>query len=54
MPIHRGKDSRGPFYQWGGRAKYYYISGSVKSREIAKKKAIKQAQAIYSTGWRDK
>ena len=28
MPVHRGKDSKGPFYQWGGEGKkYHYKSG---------------------------
>ena len=54
MPIHRGTDSKGPYYQWGTRKKYYYKSGNQKSREIAKKKAHAQAVAIYASGWREK
>ena len=27
MPIHRGRDSNGPYYQWGTQKKYYYKSG---------------------------
>lgn len=52
MPIHRGKDSKGPYYQWGSQKKYYYIPGDTKSRERAYGKAVKQAQAIYSTGYK--
>lgn len=52
MPIRRGKDAQGPYYQWGDRKKYYYRSNDPKSRQDAKKKATKQAQAIYATGWR--
>lgn len=49
MPIHRGHDSKGSFYQWRQQKKYYYISGNKKSREQAKKKARKQAIAIYAS-----
>lgn len=54
MPIHRGKDSKGPYYQWGHQKKYYYKSGDIKSRKRAKKKAAEQMVAIYATGWREK
>jgi len=55
MPIHRGKDKDGPYYQWGKSGKkYHYTSGNKKSRERAKNKATKQAVAIYSSGYRDK
>lgn len=55
MPVHRGKDSQGCYYQWGGRgAKYYYTAGDVKSREKAKGKAELQRKAIYSSGWKGK
>jgi hypothetical protein len=54
MPIHRGSDSKGSFYQWGNSGKkYYYKSGNKKSREIAKSKAKKQAIAIYASGWKE-
>lgn len=52
MPIHRGKDKKGPFYQWGNRNKYYYKSNDSKSRNNAKSKAYKQAKAIFSTGYK--
>jgi hypothetical protein len=56
MPIHRGSDSKGCFYQWGYSTgkKYYYTAGNARSRELAKKKAIKQGIAIYASGWRDR
>ena len=55
MPIHSGKDSKGPYYQWGHSGKkYYYISGNKRSREAAKAKSQKQAVAIYASGWRGK
>jgi len=54
MPIHRGKDSKGPFYQWGTQKKYYYKAGNVKSRKLAYEKAKKQAVAIYASGWKGK
>lgn len=53
MPIHRGKDRRGPYFQWGNHAtKYYYKSGDKQSRERAYKKCIKQMKAIFSSGYR--
>ena len=55
MPVHRGKDSKGPYYQWGKSGKkYYYKSGNSTSRERALRKANTQARAIYSSGWRGK
>jgi hypothetical protein len=55
MPVHYGKDSKGPYYQWGNTGKkYYYTVNNKISREKAKAKATKQAIAIYASGWRDK
>lgn len=54
MPVRRGTDSKGSFYQWGSQKKYYYTVGNKKSREKAKIKAEKQAKAIYSSGYRNK
>ena len=55
MPIHRGKDDNGCFYQWGDHGKkYYYVSGNKKSRDQAYEKAKKQAVAIYASGWHEK
>jgi hypothetical protein len=51
MPVHRGKDAKGPFYQWGNRAKYYYKPGDAKSRNDAYAKASAQAKAIFAHGW---
>ena len=48
MPVHRGHDGQGPYYQWGhttGR-RYYYTAGSARSREIAKERAARQGRAI--------
>ncbi len=45
MPVHRGHDKQGPFYQWGHQKKYYYVVGT-KSRLIARKKAMRQGAAI--------
>jgi hypothetical protein len=47
MPVHRGKDIRGPFYQYGHQHKYYYTANDSKSREAAKKAAEKQGRAIH-------
>lgn len=46
MPVKRGKDINGPFFQWGNEKKYYYKTGDPKSRITAKKKAEKQGRAI--------
>lgn len=46
MPIHRGYDKDGCYYQYGDRKKYYYVCGNAKSRMEAKKLAIKQMVAI--------
>lgn len=46
MPIHRGYDRKGCYYQYGDRKKYYYVCGNAKSRLEAKKLAIKQMVAI--------
>jgi len=47
MPVHRGKDSKGPFYQWGMHgAHYHYQPNDKRSRERAKKKAARQGRAI--------
>lgn len=53
MPIHRGKDKNGCYYQWGHRTKYYYTCNNKRSRENAKKKATKQMIAIYASGWQE-
>jgi len=46
MPIRRGHDSHGYFYQWGGAKKYYYVANNPSSRTKAKNKAAKQGRAI--------
>lgn len=52
MPIKRGHDNKGSFYQWGNHGKrYYYKAGNVNSRLIAKSKAMKQMKAIFSNGY---
>lgn len=52
MPVHRGKDFNGPYYQWGNHgAKYYYHSGSKLSRDGAKKRAAKQGAAAHAAGY---
>ena len=55
MPVHRGKDNKGSYYQWGGHGKkYYYIAGNKASRERALMKSQAQARAIYASGYRGK
>ncbi len=49
MPIHRTTKNGKPAFQYGSEgAKYPYTPGNAKSREAAKKKAIKQALAIQN------
>lgn len=52
MPVHRGKDSKGPYYQWGDHGKKYrYEAGNKQSREAAKEKAERQGRAARASGW---
>lgn len=54
MPVKRKTDSIGSYYQWGNHGKKYrYIPNNKKSREIAKKKAIKQGIAVHASGWHE-
>lgn len=49
MPLERSKDEKGPFYRWGPHGKKYrYTSGNAVGRNRAKKKAMKQARAIFA------
>jgi hypothetical protein len=50
MPIKRGTDSKGPFFRYGlSGKKYYYTPGDKESRDKARNKAGKQAQAIKAS-----
>lgn len=46
MPVKRGVDKFGSYYQWGSRKRYYYLPGDKKSREDAKRLANQQGKAI--------
>jgi hypothetical protein len=49
VPVHRGKDGDGPFYQWGDHGKRYrYEPGDRTSRERAKAEAARQGQAAHA------
>lgn len=52
MPVHRGRDSTGCFYQWGSKKRYYYTPGDKASRDKAKVKAALQGRAAYAHGYR--
>jgi hypothetical protein len=55
MPVHSGKDSKGPYKQWGDSgAKYHYEPGDAESRKRAEDKATKQGQAAYAHGYKRK
>jgi len=51
MPTKSGKDSKGCFWQWGSKAKYYYTCGDKDASARAKAKADKQGTAAYATGY---
>lgn len=53
MPVHRGSDGSGPYYQWGKSGKkYHYTAGEKKSRDAAKQQATKQGQAARASGYK--
>jgi hypothetical protein len=53
MPVRRGHDSKGPYYEWGGHGrKYRYTPGNKASRERAKRAATRQGQAARARGYR--
>lgn len=55
MPVRRGRDSKGNYYQWGFNGhKYYYVSSNTRSRLQAKARAETQERAAYSNGYRGK
>lgn len=50
MPVERGKDTVGSFFRWGTSGKkYYYTSGSARSRDYAREKAARQGRAIKAS-----
>ncbi len=53
MPVKTGKDKQGCYARWGSGKKYHFKCGSKSARERAKKKASKQAQAIFASGFRE-
>ncbi len=53
MPVHRGKDSKGPYYQWGDSGKkYHYETGKKASRDRAKERAERQGRAARAHGYK--
>ena len=48
MPVHKGKDNKGSYYQYGGQKKYYFTPGKKQSEDAAKKRAGKQGRAVHS------
>jgi hypothetical protein len=55
MPIKQGytteNGERRGYYQWSNGAKYTYTPGNEQSRKRAKRKAEKQRQAAYASGY---
>jgi hypothetical protein len=53
MPVHRGRDREGPYYQWGDSGRrYHYTAGDRRSRARAKDQATRQGQAAHARGYR--
>ena len=53
MPVHRRRDHKGPYMQWGNHGKkYYYKPHSPRSLKIALGKAIRQGQAAHANGYK--
>jgi hypothetical protein len=46
MPVHKGKDKKGEFFQWGSAKKYYFNPRSPISIRRAYRQAKKQGIAI--------
>lgn len=55
MPVHTGSDAQGSYAQWGSKGKKYrYKAGDSSSMTEAKKKAGKQGEAAYASGYKGK
>ena len=53
VPVQRGRDSEGPYYQWGKSGKKYrYAAGEERSRATARKKAEQQGRAARASGYK--
>lgn len=46
MPLHKGKDTKGSFWEFGKQKKYHFKQSNKKSELTAKKHAIAQGLAI--------
>lgn len=51
MPIHKGHDTTGYYYQYGQKGKKYYFN-SDRTEKIAYAKCLKQAHAILDYQFR--
>lgn len=55
MPVHKGKDKDGPFFQWGNSGKKYHFTKDNSSAEVAAHaKAQRQGVAAYANGYKGK
>jgi hypothetical protein len=53
MPVHRGSNKYGYYYQWGNHGKkYYYVPNNVKSRNLSYALATIQGRAAYAHGYK--
>lgn len=51
--IHKGYDDYGDYWRAGSRGKkYYYNPRNISSEREAHELAIRQAEAVYASGWR--
>lgn len=54
MPIHRGEDKEGAFYQWGRTGKkFHFDPSSPQSKSKALNSAQRQQSAIYASGYKE-
>jgi len=52
MPVQRGRDSKGPYYQWGDSGKkYHYTAGNKEARLRALRRAKRQGRAARASGY---
>lgn len=53
MPVHRGHDYYGWYYQWGSHGHKYYYTPDRLSKDKARAQAIKQGRAAHARGYRE-
>jgi len=51
MPVDKGVNQEGHYYQWGDSGTYYYDPSDEESKKEAKRKAEEQGRAIRAAGY---